>query len=394
MKRAHLFLAHLFLLFALSGVMAQARKNTAGPVAADKLPAAEFARLLRELSEQGGEFHSDNLVSNETTSGLVTGKLRQMVPAGGVYIGVGPEQNFTFIAATRPRMAFIVDVRPLSVIQHLIYKAIFQRAATRARFLSLLLSRPQRTQQDPAAHVPLDELLAMFETMPVDEKMMLTTLAELRQVIESEFQYKLSPDQQKGMEYVLKSFMEGGPGISYRLRGAEQRGLVGFRGGGGRGMGFPTLKQLLSQTDARGKQAGFLATRGAYEYVRAMQMNNLIIPLTGDFAGPKTFPALAAYLRKRELRVTTFYLSNVEQYLFEANVFAPFAANVKRLPYSQQAVMIRTVNSRFRHPAHTPGHMFTTILQSLPVFIADSDKGLYGSYQALITTNYITGEGQ
>ena len=68
-----------------------------------------FAALSARLSEPGGYFDSDNLISNETSYLHVLGKLRELNVSNGVYIGVGPDQNFTYIAKIRPRMAIIID---------------------------------------------------------------------------------------------------------------------------------------------------------------------------------------------------------------------------------------------------------------------------------------------
>ena len=58
-----------------------------------------------------------------------------------VYLGVGPEQNFTYIAALKPRMAFIVDIRRGNLQLHLMYKALFELSADRADFIFRLFSR-------------------------------------------------------------------------------------------------------------------------------------------------------------------------------------------------------------------------------------------------------------
>lgn len=98
----------------------------------ESLLATDFSRLSRELSEEGGFFPSDNFTSNETSYLTVVDKLRQLNATGGAYIGVGPEQNFSYIAKVRPRIAFIVDIRRQAVMQHLLYKALFHLAPTRA----------------------------------------------------------------------------------------------------------------------------------------------------------------------------------------------------------------------------------------------------------------------
>jgi hypothetical protein len=64
-----------------------------------------------------------------------------MTEPDGVYLGVGPEQNFTYIAAIRPKIAFIIDIRRQNMLQHLVYKAAFEMSENRADFLSRLFSR-------------------------------------------------------------------------------------------------------------------------------------------------------------------------------------------------------------------------------------------------------------
>ena len=56
-------------------------------------------------------------------------------------MGVGPEQNFSYIAALKPSMAFIVDIRHGNLDVHLMYKALFEMSDNRAEFVSRLFSR-------------------------------------------------------------------------------------------------------------------------------------------------------------------------------------------------------------------------------------------------------------
>src|ERR1043166_297182 len=62
-----------------------------------------FWKLVTDFSEPGGSFPSDNLVSNELGFHNVLPELTGDRKPGGVYLGVGPEQNFTYIAALRPK---------------------------------------------------------------------------------------------------------------------------------------------------------------------------------------------------------------------------------------------------------------------------------------------------
>src|SRR5262249_39627391 len=106
-----------------------------------RLSDAEFWRLSSEYSEPDGVFHSENLVSNELRFQTIVPALWQMAVPGRAYLGVGSEQNFTYIAATRPAIAFIVDIRRGNLDLHLIYKALFELSSNRVEFVSRLFSR-------------------------------------------------------------------------------------------------------------------------------------------------------------------------------------------------------------------------------------------------------------
>ena len=117
----------LIVLISLAGVYFISRGPDAPPPG---LPATlsdtEFWNLIESFSEPGGYFRSENFVSNESTYQTVIPDLLQRTPTGGVYIGVGPDQNFTYIAALEPRVAFVVDIRRQNMIEHLMYKALFE----------------------------------------------------------------------------------------------------------------------------------------------------------------------------------------------------------------------------------------------------------------------------
>src|SRR5206468_3785081 len=104
---------------------------------------AEFWRLSSGLSEPAGSFPSDNFVSNEQRFQEVIPSLAQSATMGGAYLGVGPDQNFTYIAALRPRVAFILDIRRQNLWLQLLYKALIELSHDRAELLSRLFSRPR-----------------------------------------------------------------------------------------------------------------------------------------------------------------------------------------------------------------------------------------------------------
>src|SRR5262245_20729845 len=167
----------------------------------ESIPAAEFARIVREFSEEGGYFMSDNFTSNETSYLHIIDKLRELGVTGGAYIGVGPEQNFTYIAKIRPRIAFILDIRRQAMIQHLMYKAIFQLSPNRAQFLSRLLSKPLPKEGAPAPEVAPAELMAFLGKIAATDQAYAANLAEIKKTIQEDFQFPLPDRDREMLEY-------------------------------------------------------------------------------------------------------------------------------------------------------------------------------------------------
>ena len=343
--------------------------------AIQSLSAADFSKLINELSEEGGYFRSDNFTSNETSYLTVVDKLKQLGASGGAYMGVGPEQNFTYIAKVRPQIAIIVDIRRQAIIQHLMYKAVFHLSPNPSQFLSRLLSRPL-TKDAPPANAPIVSVLSYLNNVPADEKAYSANLAEISKTIEKDFQFPLNEPDRKSLEYVYQSFKDEGLDIAFRIDGSR-----GY---------FPNLKDIIEQADQHGKLGNFLASADDYNFVRDLHKKNLIIPVVGDFGGKKALASVGEFLKKNGYTVTAFYTSNVEQYLFDGDLFASFANNVRKLPLTEKSLFIRAIpNNRFSHPAQLPGHRLTTLLQPMTVFLKDFDAGKYLGYRELVLSNYI-----
>jgi len=345
------------------------------------IPAAEFSRLVQSMSEQDGYFRSDNFTSNESSYLTVVDRLRELGVSGGAYIGVGPEQNFTYIAKIRPEIAFIVDIRRQAVLQHLLYKALFHISETRAGFLSALLSRPLEGGLAPGKGASLERLLQYFDSAAAPGQFFKTNLARVRKIIREEFKLPVSDYDQEKLAYVYSAFRDQGLEIGFRTGGSNW----------GRGFGrFPSLRDLTLQTDLHGKPGNFLAADDDYRFLRSLQLQNRIIPVVGDFAGQKALASVGDYLRRNGYTVRAFYTSNVEQYLFRNYTFGAFAENVKNLPIDTLSVFIRSVSSRgWAHPAYVAGHRNTTVLQKISLFLAGYDEGAYTDYWSLVTTHFV-----
>jgi hypothetical protein len=88
---------------------------------------------------------------------------------------------------------------------------------------------------------------------------------------------------------------------------------------------------------------GFLATEEQFAFLKDLHARNMIVPVVGDFAGPKTIRAVGRYLKESGTPVSAFYLSNVEQYLGRDGRWDPFCANVATLPLDGSSTFIRSI---------------------------------------------------
>jgi hypothetical protein len=94
-------------------------------------------------------------------------------------------------------------------------------------------------------------------------------------------------------------------------------------------------------TDDAGDPRGYLAAEASFASVKALQTRNLVVPVVGDFAGPKAVRAVGAYLKRHGATVSAFYVSNVEQYLRLERVWGSFCGNAARLPIDEASTFIR-----------------------------------------------------
>jgi hypothetical protein len=278
----------------------------------------EFWRLAGALSEPAGEFpHSDNLVSNETHYAQTLHTLGEM---GGVYIGVGPEQNFSFIAGLRPRMAFIVDIRGANRGLHLLYKALFEIAADRGEFVSRLFSR--RLAARVRSGVTAKELFEASAQAPRQPLLRDETLQLVVARLLEHHAFALGSEDLQAMSYALDAFYADGPDIHYgRLHPAEEPG--------------PSYRKLMTSTDVSGAGHSYLWSDESFAFVKDLQARNLIVPVVGDFSGPSALRRTGDYIREHGEVLSAFYSSNVEVYLNREKE-AAFCATLARLPYDWQ----------------------------------------------------------
>ena len=302
-----------------------------------------FWNMVTEFSETGGYFRSDNFVSNEMTFQYVIKDLKKTRP-GGVYLGVGPDQNFTYIVSMQPRLAIIFDIRRQNMMQHLMYKALIEMSSDRAEFLSRLFSR--KRPEKLGAKSTAEELFAAYSSVDPDRDFFVANVQAVKKQLEEKHHFKLSPDDEASIDFVYRSFFAGGPDLTYN-------------GVGGNGFGrsqMPSYGELMQMTDAEGANRSYLGSEENFLALQEMQKKNLIIPVVGDFAGPKAIRAVGAYLKQHDAYVTAFYLSNVEQYLFQqGDDWSRFFHNVEMLPVDSTATFIRSVFNGLSGVTNQPG---------------------------------------
>lgn len=303
------------------------------------LTSAQFWRLAAELSEPAGSFRSENLVSNEHTYQYVIPELIKQTRPGGVYLGVAPDQNFTYMAAVRPRMAFILDIRRGNLLQHLLYKAVFELSSDRASFVSMLFSKPRPAGLKTTSTV--FELFSAYARVATSDEHYRRNLRAIVAHLTRRHGFALSPDDLEQLETIYFAFFWEGPALRYSTMAS------GISRRGGFGNTYPTYEDMITQTDWDNKARSYLASEENYRFIRGLQEKNLIVPVMGDFAGPKALRAVGRYIRERGSAVSAFYVSNVEQYLFQDGKFDAFARNVATLPVDARSTFIRSVSTRF-----------------------------------------------
>jgi hypothetical protein len=289
----------------------------------------DFWRMIVDLSEPGGTYPYENFVSNELQYQDVVPALKSTTKPGGVYIGVGPEQNFTYAAVLQSKLAFVVDIRRQNMVELLMYKALFDMSPSRADFVGNLFSRVRPAGLDTKTNATA--LFAAYEKARVDSNLYAKNLQAIKAYM-TKRGYALSGEDLSNIEKIFQVFSRGGPGITYEFSSASPSSLVRPS----------SYSQIMSATDITGRNSSFLAAEENYLYVREMQRKNLIVPLVGDFSGPAVIRNIGRYLIDRKATVSVFYISNVETYLDDTQKLE-FYNNVTTLPVDGSSIFIRFI---------------------------------------------------
>jgi hypothetical protein len=309
----------------------------------ERLTDDQFWKLSQDSSEEDGVFRSDNLLSNETTYQWILPRLVETAKPGRVYMGVGPEQNFTYMAALRPTIAFIVDIRHGNLDVHLLYKAVFELSKDRADFVSRLFSRQR--PDGLTAQTSIAEIFAAVDQTESTPAIYNDNLKAIEDRLTNAHHFPLSPGDHDGIAWALSNYSHFGPAISYNssLSNAVPPAIVGATATGPRfGNQFVTYESLMLSEDGRGGSRSFLAREEDFQFLKDLETRNKVIPVVGDFGGTKAIRAVAAYLKSVDGTVSAFYLSNVEQFLVQGGTYVDFCRSVSMLPTDEASTFIRS----------------------------------------------------
>ncbi len=380
MRRLRL-LAALLALTVGAGSCVPARSPASTPIQASvaevpttgipsRLTDSAFWALSASVSEPGGYFRSDNILSNEIGFQTVIPELLRTTRRGDIYLGVGPEQNFTYITALEPKMAIIFDIRRGNLHMHLLYKALFELSADRAEFVSRLFSKPRPRGLDSTATA--DSIFGAYWYVATDSALYRRNLAAVNTHLMKHHGFPLTGDDLAGIEFVYQAFFYDGPSITYSYP-RRQNGQ------------YPNYADLMMGTDGAGEQRSFLATERIFRRLKDMETRNLIVPVVGDFGGPSAIRAVGDYLRAHDATVGAIYVSNVEQYLFQSDAWRRYYESVATLPTDSTTTFIRSVGGSFGGARGGSGFVrLPSVLSSVHDLIAAYRAGRISSYYDVI----------
>ena len=337
-------------------------------------PQSSFATLVADLSEEPGYFDTDNLISNERSYLHVVPELRALADHNGrgVYLGVGPGQNFSYIAHLRPSLAIVIDIRRENLLLHLLFKALFAESRTRVEYLAMLTGRPPPPARTNWKLRSIDEIVDHIDrTPPLGETDLRATRGRLTHRIDS-FGVPLNDGDRATIDRFHRRFIAGGLSLQFNTFGRPPQ------------YGYPDLRDLLLEADTRGTQRSYLASEDDFQFVKRLQAEDRIVPIVGDLSGGTALAAVAGFLSQSNLRVAAFYTSNVEFYLFRTGRFGTFIANLQRLPRLPGSVIVRSVfGGRGAGAGRLAGYNSASLTQPIGELVDGYAGGRFRDYRDL-----------
>ena len=234
------------------------------------------------------------------------------------------------------------------------------------------------------ANTSADSLLSALESMPPDSVLFAHTFIEVRDLLVNKHHFALSAEDLASLHHVDSAFYYAGTDLNYSF-GTSRGGFYG---------GMPSFGQLMRQTDGTELNRSFLGSEANYRVLRDMQLRNVIVPIVGRFRRRQGAGRRGQHVRAHGAVVNTFYLSNVEQYLFMSDgsnggFGANFYTTVSQFPLDSTSTFIRSYTNRGGRFLATPGTrgiggMMSQLTSSMQDIVTAFKDGRLMEYRDLI----------
>ena len=170
-----------------------------------------------------------------------------------------------------------------------------------------------------------------MRAVPASNRLFNDNLKAIDNLLVKKHGLALSKDDVDGIRHVYNAFYSYGQQIQYSSTSSFG------------GSFQPDYAELMTASDLKGVARSYLANEDHFKFMKDLESRNLLVPVVGNFGGPKAIRAVGRYLKERNATVSAFYLSNVEQYLRQEGIWDDFCANVATLPLDETSTFIRSV---------------------------------------------------
>ena len=258
---------------------------------------------------------TEYLVSNEVDYPLVGQFVARLNHTSGVYVGVGPEQNYSFIAATTPAAAFIIDYRRENLLLHALFRSLLELADSRSEYLALLLSKPLSESSFPADPT-LTNLIVHCDRTASDLDLFQRTLGQIKSRV-LEHVGDVTENDFPVIEQIYRDFRDDGLDLRCRFPQYTSRGKL-----------YPTYRDfLMSGAESQLEGRHFLADDAAFNVVKQRYSENRILCVKGDYAGLQALTTVGRFCSHHSLKIGLIYVSSVEYRLMKEGVFDQYVRN-------------------------------------------------------------------
>ena len=260
-----------------------------------------------------------------------------------------------------------------NLLLHLLFKAIFPEARSRVEYLALLTGRQLPAAGTDWSQRPVNALITYIDAAPHLTEAGVTALRGRLAAVIRGFGVPLSDADRSTIDRFHRRFIDAGLGLQFNSTGRAPQ------------YDYPTYRDLLLEVDRLGVRQSFLASEPDFQFVKGLHARHQVIPIVGNLAGSKALASVAKFLAASNLKVTAFYTSNVEFYLFRDGSFPAFVANLGRLPHDSGSVIVRSVFAAGgAGVARVPGYNSASLTQNIDALLAGYAKGQFRQYAELI----------